>query len=391
MTGSAALTIPGGRDKGVPISEAPMETVNYWAKRIADDMAAGNSRNIPLDKSRLAALRARQAVGGNGGKRTAPQTRPQIASAPAANDSAALALRDPSKAAAITGSFNTPSAVMKMLQEAARECHLITPQTSCGELPVGCAVASSLVWVDPDNETYGIPHKDADRRGLDRNALNKIAAAAGLSWDPILSCRLDDQSNPHYVHWRAVCTARNFDGTQRTLVGNVEIDLRDGSEAAIASSEKELPIARKFILRHAESKAKNRCIRDLGVRTSYMRGELAKPFLVAKITFTGQTEDPALKRLFAEKTFESFHGSRAQLYPNAARPGHAPPPLGAASLDETNDDQYGDDDDYSYDTEGNEATPSGEDSPAITSGDEHASEQLDKGQAQPAQGELLKT
>jgi hypothetical protein len=77
----------------------------------------------------------------------------------------------------------------------------------------------------------------------------------------------------------------------------------------------------------------NRAIRRLGIRTSYEQTDLAKPFLVARIMFTGQTDDPELKRLFAEKTFDAFHRSTSSLYARGEQPRSAAPALAQGSPD----------------------------------------------------------
>jgi len=144
------------------------------------------------------------------------------------------------------------------------------------------------------------------------------------------------------VHYRAVGRVRNFDGSMRTEVGTVEMDLRDGSDTAANMGDKELALVRKFILRHAESKAMNRVVRRLGIRTKYTREDLAKPFVVAKLAFTGQTDDPTLKRMFAARIADTFLGARQTLYGNqpAALPtGHAPPPIGV-DTDGDDDERY---------------------------------------------------
>lgn len=252
----------------------------------------------------------------------------------------------------VTGAFRDPVRATDALRQAAAMGHLVAPAPLCGAIPEGCAMAVSAVQIDAATETYNISGK----RGLSKVALDKIAAAAGVSWDVRESKRLDDGSDPHYCHYRAVGRVRDFDGTVRVISGEVEMDAREGSplieEIKVKASRgrdgqardpsSQILELRKFLLRHAESKAKNRAIRSLGVRTSYGENELAKPFIVAKVQFTGETSDPELKRLFAEKTADAFLGGQAALYgaPPLASPAlpagdgtHAPPPVGSVGAD----------------------------------------------------------
>lgn len=346
------FTIPGGPEKGKPLTEAKDGTLSYWADRIAGSLDSGDSRDAARDEKLLKAMRAELDRRKNGGKQAAAPATSSAGEAPrTAAPSTAIMARPVD---ALAGTFSRPEEVMAAMREAAQVAHLVTPQTSCGMLPMGCGIATSVVWIDANVETYGIPHKDSDNRGLDKTALAKISAAAGVDWDPLLTCRLDDGRDPYYVHYRAVGRVRNFDGTLRTEKGEVEIDLRDGAPEAESSTEKDLPIKRKFILRHAESKAMNRVIRRLGVRTNYKKVELDKPFVVARIMFTGQTDDPDLKRLFAEKTFDAFHGARGALYGGGSQHAtpalpppsmqHAAPPVGGSAVrHDDSDDGDGDD------------------------------------------------
>lgn len=265
----------------------------------------------------------------------------------------------------MTGSFRDTTRATTALQQAMSAGHLVAPAPVCGSLPEGCALALAAVYVDVGTETYEISGKRGlSKRGLSKVALDKIAGAAGVSWDPMMSRRLDDGSDPRYCHYKAVGRVRDFDGTVRTVQGEVEMDARDGSpliDAIITKAKKrqrdpkdQILELRTFLLRHAESKAKNRAIRSLGVRTSYEERELAKPFLVAKVQFTGETSDPEIRKMFAEKTAESFLGASASLYggrplelPPAAAPAsdgtHAPPPVGSVGATESDIEAEGED------------------------------------------------
>jgi hypothetical protein len=296
-------------------------------------------------------------------------------------------------------SMNDPKAVTKHLTELALSHHIVSPATTVDALPPGCGVAVNYVLVDPSTEKGGPRevYKVGDDLGLSGTTLAKIGAAAGVDWDASQSGRLDNGSDPHYCHFRAVGHVRNLDGSVRTLTGEVEIDARQGSpqidEIKQKAARRDQPNdggasqileLRKFLLRHAESKAKNRAIASMGLKRSYTKAELAKPFAVCRLMWTGQTDDPELKRVFAEKTADAMIGGMASLYgrpapqpapaahalPAPPAPqrfdgsapafqGHAPPPVlttTAAASDDPND--LGD-----YDDEGE---PKSEPKPAAT-------------------------
>jgi hypothetical protein len=242
--------------------------------------------------------------------------------------------------------------------------HLVSPATSCDSLPEGCEVAISLVVLDPKVETYSIPGMTG--LGISKPALDRIAAAAGIVWIPERSGRLDDGRDPHFCAYRMVGILRAFDGSARPLQGTKQIDLRDGSALvrsilsrapkeresqaqALARNAAEVDRQRIEIVSMAETKARLRAIRSIGIRTSYTRDELAKPFVVAQTVFTGRTDDPELKPVFAAARARSFLDAHSALYgaapalPAAAladvpeKRVEAPPPVEATKVDEDDD------------------------------------------------------
>jgi hypothetical protein len=357
------ITIPGGRNKGTPITEADDKDIAYWVTTKSAALGDGSSKYPDHDRKWLEAATAEQERRKKGGKPAAPTPRADPNPAPraaAGAPSSALATRTPDK---LVGGFHNAIEVTAALEEAAKLYHLVSPATVCGALPEGCGVAISLVKVDPtlDSENVKGPGEvypaGGGKVGLSATPLKKIGAAAGVDWDMRQSGRLDDGHDPHYCHYAAVGTVKNFDGSRRTISGEVEIDARDGSplideiKTKAERRRKEHPDwnndggasqileLRKFLLRHAETKAKLRAIADMGVKRSYWPKELEKPFAVARLMWTGQTKDPELKRFFAEKQFDAMVGSASAMYANAAPPalpaprGHAPPPVGSLRAD----------------------------------------------------------
>lgn len=265
----------------------------------------------------------------------------------------------------LQGSFREPHLVNEKLATAASACHLVAPATAIGTLPEGCAVALSIVQVDTREMGQGgeVYSTGGDKYGISKSVLDRVAAAAGISWDPQLSGRVDDGSDPYYCHFRAVGHVRHFDGTEQVLTAEKEMDLRQGSpqlealwqryEASRKKWEKggrkgyepkeptaQIRELRLHILGHAESKAKNRAIRSLGLKSGYTREDLAKPFVVAKLMWTGQTSDPELRRIFAEKTADRMLGGSRALFGVPGVPLTAPgrqlrppPPVGAIGAD----------------------------------------------------------
>jgi hypothetical protein len=233
-----------------------------------------------------------------------------------------------------------------MLEEALENYHLVSPATSCGVVPEGCAVAMSLVKVDPNPDNKEV-YQVTGGLGLGKVAINKIAMAAGVSWDPRLSMRLDNGRDPYVCRFQAVGTVRHFDGTELTIMGTKEMDLRPGSaqvealesryKAAVEKWERggrkgyepkppdaQIREMRLFIEAHAETKARLRAIRAIGIKTSYAPQELAKPFAVARLMFTGQSSDPMLRMMFAQERARAMLMGKSMMY------GQQPMQLGPA-------------------------------------------------------------
>lgn len=245
----------------------------------------------------------------------------------------------------MVGTFNNASAASQALVNAAERYHLVSPATIVGRLPEGCEVVISVVQIDAYRDVYNITGsaddpKDGDTVGLDRVALARIAAAAGVTW--VSSHRTDDGSHPHYCAWEAIARFKNFDMSESDVPGNVDIDTReDGDIRGPAAEEirtkqahkpdkgdKQLLELRKFLLRQCESKAMNKAIGNKGVRRSYKRHELKdKPFAVAQLMFTGHSDDPEARRDFRQMIGQRFLGARSQMYATAAPTPVAPPAM----------------------------------------------------------------
>lgn len=283
-------------------------------------------------------------------ERRSPHTQQRTRqAAPAQRGGTELARQD-DKLSRLTGTYRVASEANSRMEWAQRNCHLIAPATSVGALPEGCGIAMSLVQVDAALDTYDV---GMGKRGLSKSVLQRLASALGVSWDPSASGRLDVASDPYYCRWRAVGQYRSFDGQLQVMHAEKELDLRDGSptcqalEAQAKRSNRtangQIREVRAHIQSHAETKAQLRAIRSLGIKTSYTKAELDKPFVAARVMFTGQTDDPELRRVFAAKTADSFLSGSRSLY---GGPGSVPmpsiepkrfappPPVGSVPVDD---------------------------------------------------------
>ncbi len=398
--------IPFGRAKGELITETDAANITWMLNSLQEKLTENPDKPFAdKDRAWIAAAKSELKRRDSGGT--------QLAKAPAV--APASIQRAPAAPVSLGALMNDPGAVTEHLTRLAASHHLVSATTTVDCLPPGCGVAVSRVLVDPSTDKKGpgeVYALGGGKVGLSGTTIAKIGNAAGVDWDPDKSGRLDNGSDPHYCHYRAVGYVRNFDGSKRTIDGEVEIDARAGSPQLDEITAKALagnrdPASqilelRKFLLRHAESKAKNRAIASgCGLKRSYHPEELKKPFAVCRLMFTGQSDDPAERKMFAEKTADAMIGGMASMYgkphtqpapaPHTPQPaphrfdttnvpqfaGHAPPLVGPAMKEIDNFDDY----DF-----GGEDAPASEPKPKTGAADATVS----AGKAKPnyAEGEL---
>jgi hypothetical protein len=341
-----SATIPG-KSKGdpkIPVEEAEDKDLNYWSNRIRTDLEENpDSKYAEFNRQTLSGIEAelqRRAAGGQ-----------QAAQARASQ-------KQTSSIQVVGESISAGTKLMEALQRLSETCTLVAPTTATDSLPEGCAVAISMVKIDPESDGYPLTGdrrspKPDDKIGLGKTALERIGSAAGASWIPGLTGRVDDARDPHYCHYQAWVRFQDLDGSFRDYPGECELDLRDGSPQVsdiVRKAEKnnrdpnaQLAEARKFIQRQCASKAMLVALRRPGLRHWYTRQELqTKPFAVTKLFFHGRTQDPALKAAFAKIIAERFSGAARQLFGAPTQPvKHAAPPVGTVPIEvhgETIDD-----------------------------------------------------
>lgn len=243
------------------------------------------------------------------------------------------------------GVFENVNRLAQAIKAMGEKFNLVVPGGAIGnKLPLLHAAGISFVFVDPQHEAYKIPGRS--ELGIGKNALDRIAAAAGVRWIPQMCGRVDDGSNPHFIEYQAAGTTLQLDGTERTIHATKRIDLRAdkggnqeewGTDAAniarIAAKANpprdpwsEILQTRQHILSLAETKAKNRAIRSLGVRTAYAPQDLDRGFAVVRLQFTGHSEDPEIEHevslMIARRALQAtdalYGGVRQQIAPEHA-------------------------------------------------------------------------
>jgi hypothetical protein len=241
--------------------------------------------------------------------------------------------------------------VNALLKRAESECNLVAPATRVGSVPEGFGVALSVVYVDTRVDDYGsgddVFRVDGGKVALLKHKLDQIGAALGLTWDPQQSGRLDDGKTLYYWHFRAVGSYVSFDMQRIAVKGEYEFDMREGSPRceellekvnyakagsgktleqaradALYKAQKSIRQMRKFGLRRAETGARTAAIAELGLKRAGTPDEMAKPWVVAKLQFTGQSEDPEMRKALTLEGARAFLGGGVT--PQAALFGNAP-------------------------------------------------------------------
>ena len=280
------------------------------------------------------------------------------------NDQAAMVVVDDDPIAAVMGAYRQTHGISQRLKWAMQNAHLVSPAGVCTTVPAGHNVSLTAVYLDVDNDVY----RTGSRYALSKHALFAIADAAGVCWDTEASRRLDDRSDPRYVHWHAVGAWQNLDGTVLAIDGDAEMDLRDGSaqvqkiyeeikregrtpEEILEAGRIQVRDTRAKILRHAQTKAQLAAIRKHLKIRSYSSEELSLPFVVARLSYDGLDADPEIerenkrairdlalggaRRLFGARAAESLsHALQAPPGPK----GHTPPPVGSVPVEDDGGD-----------------------------------------------------
>jgi len=186
---------------------------------------------------------------------------------------------------------------------------VLAPVQAASHIPDGSEVVANVVVVNPGDSTYDVDGKMA----LSKQALTKLAAGAGLDWQPGECRRLDDGRDPHFCTYQAVAHVTSLDGTTQRVVQSKTVDLRDDGPLVAEvyarnerkkeprwKADAEVAQQRKFIAELAETKAMNRVIRvALGLPAAFPKGARPTHFVALKLVATGRFSDPVLTQEYA--------------------------------------------------------------------------------------------
>lgn len=279
----------------------------------------------------------------------------------------------------------------RILAWKAKGHHVLSPAIQISNFAPGYGVNASMVLLDyavggeygTGTDVYfdkttmngrGDNNDATEQRGVSKIGLNKIAAAAGVSW--VKGRRSDPLTIQNLWIYEVTGVYLAYDGTPQTIVGMKEIDYRDSSaqigewsrEEWHRVEERNKPLKQQERQTHingwsdrrvrnarmngaerAETGAMERAIRTLGVKHVYTIAELRRPFVALRVCPMLDMSDPDVRRavtqgqlggvakLYAMQTprMEAFQGDTHHDYPEprqleAARVPEriaAPPPL----------------------------------------------------------------
>lgn len=235
----------------------------------------------------------------------------------------------------IAGSFLDPREAAERLKAAGLFCHVVGG-ASVIPLKIGHEVVITVIGIDESTlyKTATSKKKDKDGKpiaaedqgpekfGIGGSTLMKLGAAASIEWMKVE--RTDNRRDIHYCSFRAVGRYMTADGTYRTVEDAADSDFRDNSPQLAIKRDGEVPYLRANIVRSTATKAQLRVIRKaFGVPHSMTRAELDKPFVFARLMWTGRSEDPEVAMMFARVEAQKQLIAHSALF-GGGQPGGAP-------------------------------------------------------------------
>lgn len=234
--------------------------------------------------------------------------------------------------------------------------HVLAPMT-LQTIPAMHRPVVVVVEINADTNAKEVYPQKGGGLSLSAIGWKKIADAMGIQWDDQASRRLDDGRDPNRCEVRVVGRVKALDGTWRKIMGDKEIrmenvaeelrdnyrekaqkfldDPKDGPEFRRAFPDPEVWVEekvrqdalqiKKHILARAQTGAMARAIKSIGIRETYTKEELRKPFVFPKLVAEfdpNHPEDRAFLRAQAA-------GAIDQLYQPVQRATEAQPALAA--------------------------------------------------------------
>lgn len=220
-----------------------------------------------------------------------------------------------------TGTYDTTDDANRALRDAAEMGWLLTPSQQMANLLDGCALVITAFRADVQLDTYADDDQPG-RRVPGKSLLDRVARDLGVSWIAEHCKRTDDQRSPYRRSYQAAGQIREFDLGWRGIQAHAEVDLTVGSaleqkllkKLGVQKGRLDVERRRAFITSHADTSARLRAVRGLGLRDTYLPSELARPFFCARIFFDGKSENPATQARFDQAVVDAFVPSADALF-----------------------------------------------------------------------------
>lgn len=213
------------------------------------------------------------------------------------------------------------------------KANLLMPQQILSDIPAMHNVTIEYVTISSKMEDGDIYPKqgDATKFILTKQGIMKLCACAGVEWNWQYCQRTDNGKDRNYISYRVVGAVRKLDGSWMSLQGEydmdfevLEDDLRNQykhkcktwnksqaeKDAYVESSTNtELIRLRRYKMGRCETGAMLRALRGLlTLKNSYTKSELDKPFVIARLAFQPDYNDPEIRKQFISAATQAIHG-----------------------------------------------------------------------------------
>lgn len=246
--------------------------------------------------------------------------------------------------------INTAEQYTTQLVALKQRYNVLTPFAQIGGLAPQHSIFTTVITIDP-NPTSGDVYdglKDDGRQGLEylkpgevalaKNGLRKVAEGLGIS---IVKMEHLAIGIPNYWHVQVKAAYRGVDGAWVLREAGCEWDLRDGSHRMRGWRPNQIAEQRKNGLRQCETRAINAAIRECGcgVKQSYTKAELVKPFVAFRVNFVPDMSHEATRLLVTERALlgaAALFAQQTHTAPATAQPTDEPfddaPPNGVIDI-----------------------------------------------------------
>lgn len=219
------------------------------------------------------------------------------------------------------------------LEKAKKEgANMLLPTTRIGGVSAFHAPVVDYVKLSPDIADGDVYKHDENKFIITKQGLMKLSVCAGIIWNMAETKRVDNRGDRNYVAFQAVGGIRKLDGEPVFFKSEYDLDFEVLEEELTRQFEmkaknmrgktdedkrqyvdycvkRDLLFKRRHKVKLAESGALLRVIRSLlGLKSTYSRKELEKPFVLLRITFKPDFNDPEIRKAMIQKSIESITG-----------------------------------------------------------------------------------